>query len=55
VRPGFPQALPGRPWRVRFGEPLGPPPGTRSGDQLAAAELAEEIGEAVTALLRDDA
>ena len=55
VRPGFPQNLPGRPWRVRFGEPLGPPPGTRIGDQLAAAELAEEIGEAVTALLQGDA
>jgi hypothetical protein len=51
VRPGFPQSLPGRRWRVRFGEPLGPPAGTRSGDQLAAAELADAVGEAVTGLL----
>jgi hypothetical protein len=55
VRPGFPLARPGRPWRVRFGEPLGPPAGTKRGDQLAAAELAEEVGEAVSALLAGDA
>jgi hypothetical protein len=54
VRPGFPQALPGVAWRVRFGEPLGPPPGTRGGDQLVSAELAEEVSAAVAALLADD-
>ena len=53
VRPGFPQALPGRPWRVRFGAMLGPPPGTRTGDQLAAAELAEAVHDAVAALLEE--
>jgi hypothetical protein len=50
VRPGFPFRLPGRPWRVRVGEPLGPRPGTRTGDQLAAAELAESVRAAVVAL-----
>ena len=54
VRPGFPFARPGRPWRVRVGATLGPPPGTRPGDQLAAAELAETVGEAVTALLAEE-
>ncbi|HWW44106.1 MAG TPA: hypothetical protein VN180_03470 [Acidimicrobiia bacterium] len=51
VRAGFPLALPGHPWRVRVGAPLGPPPGTRPGDQLAAAELAEAVTDAVTGLL----
>ncbi|HEV2309070.1 MAG TPA: hypothetical protein VGU73_00990 [Acidimicrobiia bacterium] len=51
VRAGFPLGLPGHPWRVRVGDPLGPPPGTRPGDQLAAAELAEAVAEAVISLL----
>jgi hypothetical protein len=53
VRAGFPLALPGRPWRVRFGLPLWPPPGTRRGDQLAAAELGEAVRDAVAALLAE--
>jgi hypothetical protein len=53
VRPGFPFGLPGRPWRVRFGDALLPPPGTNRGDQLVAAELAEELLDAVRALLEE--
>ncbi len=51
VHPGFPLGLPGHPWRVRVGEPLAPPPGTRPGDQLAATELVEAVVEAVAALV----
>jgi 1-acyl-sn-glycerol-3-phosphate acyltransferase len=55
VRPGFPFGLPTRPWRVRFGEPLYPPAGTGPDDQLAAAELADEVQTQVQALLEDRA
>ena len=54
VRAGFPLAPPGRPWRVRFGDTLRPPPGTPPDDQLAAAELAEAVRDAVQALLEAD-
>ena len=53
VRAGFPLAW-RRAWRVRVGTTLGPPPGTRPGDQLAAAELAETVRDAVNALLDGD-
>jgi 1-acyl-sn-glycerol-3-phosphate acyltransferase len=55
VQPGFPFGRPGRPWRVRFGEPLFPPAGTGPDDQLAAAELAAEVQTRVQALLEDRA
>jgi 1-acyl-sn-glycerol-3-phosphate acyltransferase len=51
VRPGGPLGLPLRPWRVVVGEPLLPPPGTDPDDQLAAAELAEAVRDAVRAML----
>jgi 1-acyl-sn-glycerol-3-phosphate acyltransferase len=51
IRPGFPVGLPGRAWRVRFGETLRPPPGTPPDDRLAAAELAEAVHDAVRDLL----
>ncbi len=54
VRPGFPLARPGRPWRVRFGETLRPPAGTPPDDQLAAAELADAVRDAVRALLEEE-
>jgi len=52
IRPGFPLGLPGRPWRVRFGDTLRPPEGTPPDDRLAAAELAEAVRDAVRDLLR---
>ncbi len=53
VRPGGPFNLALRPWRVVVGAPLLPPSGTRPHDQLAAAELAEQVRDAVRALLDD--
>lgn len=53
VRRGGPIGLPIRPWRVIVGAPMLPPQGTDSDDQLAAAELAEAVRDAVGALLRD--
>jgi 1-acyl-sn-glycerol-3-phosphate acyltransferase len=53
VRAGFPFGLPTRSWTVRFGEPLYPPAGTGPDDQLAAAELADEVQTQVQALLED--
>jgi 1-acyl-sn-glycerol-3-phosphate acyltransferase len=53
VQPGFPLGLPTRPWRVRFGAPLFPPAGTGPDDQLAAAELGDEVQTRVRALLED--
>lgn len=53
VRPGGPFGLPVRPWRVVVGEALLPPAGTEPDDQLAAAELAEAVRDAVGALLGD--
>jgi 1-acyl-sn-glycerol-3-phosphate acyltransferase len=60
IRPGGPFGLPiglwpAPPWRVVVGEPLLPPAGTPPDDQLAAAELAEAVREAVAALLRGGA
>jgi hypothetical protein len=52
VRPGIPLF---RPWRVRVGAPLLPPPGTSPDDQLAAAELAEAARDAVRDLLTEAA
>ena len=49
-----PLARPGRPWRVRFGETLRPPAGTPPDDQLAAAELADAVRDAVRALLEEE-
>jgi hypothetical protein len=58
VRPGglFGTSLgvwPMAPWRVVVGEPTLAPPGTDQHDQLAAAELAEQVRDAVSALLED--
>ena len=53
VKPGGPFGVPVRPWRVIVGEPLLPPAGTGPDDQLAAAELAEAVRDAVRALLGD--
>ena len=58
IRPGGPLGMPigvwpAPPWRVVVGEPLLPPPGTPPDDQLAAAELAEQVREAVAALLEE--
>lgn len=53
IRPGGPFGLALRPWRVRVGAPLLPPPGTPPHDQLAAAELAEQVRDAVRDLLED--
>jgi len=60
VRPGglFGTSLgvwPMAPWRVVVGEPMLAPPGTDVHDQLAAAELAEQVRDAVGALLEDAA
>jgi hypothetical protein len=60
IRPGGPLGLPvgvwpTRPWRVVVGDPLLPPPGTPTDDQLAAAELAEQVRDAVATLLREAA
>jgi hypothetical protein len=52
VRMGGPLGLPIRPWRVVVGEPLLPPRGTEADDQLAAAEIAEAVRDAVADLLR---
>lgn len=46
-----PGVWPTAPWRVVIGEPMVPPPGTDPHDPLAAAELAEEVRDAVGALL----
>lgn len=51
VKPGGPLGLPIRSWRVVVGEPLLPPAGTSDEDQLAAAELAEQVRDAVARLL----
>jgi 1-acyl-sn-glycerol-3-phosphate acyltransferase len=56
VRAGGPFGMsagiwPGAPWRVVVGEPMLAPPGTDVHDQLAAAELAEQVRDAVIALL----
>jgi 1-acyl-sn-glycerol-3-phosphate acyltransferase len=53
IRPGGPASLPLRPWRVIVGAPLLPPAGTDDEDQLAAAELAEQVRAAVDALLQE--
>jgi 1-acyl-sn-glycerol-3-phosphate acyltransferase len=53
IRPGGPASLPLRPWRVAIGAPLLPPAGTDEEDQLAAAELAEQVRDAVGALLEE--
>jgi 1-acyl-sn-glycerol-3-phosphate acyltransferase len=60
IRPGGPFGLPfgvwpTRPWRVVVGEALLPPPGTSLDDQLAAAELAEQVRDAIVSLLREAA
>jgi 1-acyl-sn-glycerol-3-phosphate acyltransferase len=60
VRPGGPFGLsvgvwPGAPWRVVVGEPMLAPPGTDVHDQLAAAELAEQVRNAVGDLLEEAA
>lgn len=54
VRAGFPAGLPGHPWRVRVGAPLRAPEGTLPGDELAAAELAEDVRNSVRALLVEE-
>jgi len=41
------------PWRVVVGEPMLAPPGTDVYDHLAAAELAEQVRDAVEALLEE--
>lgn len=51
IRPGGPFNLQLRPWRVLVGEPMLPPPGTERHDQLAAAELSEQVRDAVQQLL----
>lgn len=51
IRPGGPLNLQLRPWKVRVGEPMLPPPGTEQHDQLAAAELSEQVRTAVQDLL----
>jgi hypothetical protein len=51
VLPGGPFGLPIRPWRVIVGSPLLPPAHTGHGDQLAAAELAEQTRTAVQELM----
>jgi 1-acyl-sn-glycerol-3-phosphate acyltransferase len=53
VRPGGPLNLPLRPWRVIVGAALLPPPGTTAHDQLAAAELSEQVRDAVRGLLEE--
>jgi len=55
VKPGGPLGLPLRSWRVVVGEPLLPPAGTDDEDQLAAAELAEQVRDAVSRLLLEAA
>jgi len=60
IRPGGPFGLPlgiwpAPPWRVVVGEALLPPAGTRAHDQLAAAELAEQVVAAVAELLEESA
>jgi 1-acyl-sn-glycerol-3-phosphate acyltransferase len=49
---GFPIGVwPAPPWRVVVGEALLPPAGTTPDDQLAAAELSEQVRNAIAALL----
>jgi 1-acyl-sn-glycerol-3-phosphate acyltransferase len=60
VRAGGPFGLsfgvwPTAPWRVVIGEPMLAPPGTDVHDQLAAAELAEQVRDAVGKLLEEAA
>ena len=59
IRAGGPFGLPigvwpARPWRVVVGEALLPPPATSPDDQLAAAELSEQVRDAVATLLETD-
>jgi hypothetical protein len=51
VIPGGPFGLPVRPWRMVVGAPLLPSVSSGPGDQLAAAELAEQARDAVQTLL----
>ncbi len=51
IRPGGPLNLQLRPWKVLVGEPMLPPPGTERHDQLAAAELSEQVRTAIQHLL----
>lgn len=51
IRPGGPLNLQLRPWRLLVGEPMLPPPGTEQHDQLAAAELSEQLRTAIQDLL----
>jgi 1-acyl-sn-glycerol-3-phosphate acyltransferase len=53
VQPGGPFGAPVLPWRIVIGEPMLPPAGTEPSDQLAAAEFAETVRDAVTALLAE--
>jgi hypothetical protein len=58
IRQGGPFGLslgvwPMPPWRVAVGEALLPPPGTPPHDQLAAAELAEQVRDTIAALLEE--
>ncbi|HSO96655.1 MAG TPA: hypothetical protein VLV81_11500 [Acidimicrobiia bacterium] len=55
VKAGFPFGLPTTPWTVRFGEALYPPAGTGPDDQLAAAELADEVQTQIQSLLEEQA
>src|SRR4051794_4714013 len=50
IRPGGPMGLWLRPWVVTVGERLSPPAGTSLGDPLVAAELADAVQHAITAL-----
>jgi len=51
VRPGGPAGLPAGAWRVAVGDAIVPPPGTRPGDQLGAAELSEQVRAAIGELI----
>ncbi len=51
VRPGGPFGLPLGTWHVAVGSAITPPDGTRPDDQLAAAELSEQVRAAIRSLL----
>ena len=53
IRPGGPWNLQLRPWKVLVGEAMLPPVGTETHDQLAAAELSEQVRAAVQRLLEE--